>query len=203
MHISWRRMNRAFLLMFLSVIISMSCGHVLSGQPDPWAKALISGLRCGMSVAEVQAKTTQEIYGSSEGSALFSETHFVSNMPRDGVTEIFFTFKDDRLESYMVGALEGYTSLRFSPKVNLCTEELTFFVRLNWTAPHRETDVYLDGSRIGGEELRGNLVSVSAGDHELRIEREGSEPIVEQLHLVVGGRGNIWLDLTWNSKPLG
>ena len=110
-------------------------------------------------------------------------------------TDLWLRFNDqERLEWVTLSRMDGWRVMatRLSPRRNLCTGELTFRIRLDWTVELEHASVYLDGNEVQPD---GGNVAVSAGQHELRIEKEGYEAIVRHLDLGPGDRGDQHLDL--------
>jgi hypothetical protein len=80
--------------------------------------------------------------------------------------------------------------------MNLCTKELSFFLRLRWSFALQGADVFLDGRKLGVSDWNGNLLEVPAGNHEIRVKKSGYEPVIKNLELGLEDRGDQWIDLT-------
>jgi hypothetical protein len=62
-----------------------------------------------------------------------------------GRNAVWIEFADGRLRSATAQTITGLTTARLSPKRDLCTGELTYFVSVEWVAELQEPDLYLDG----------------------------------------------------------
>jgi hypothetical protein len=153
------------------VLFAGSCGR----HEQAWGEKYGSNLRCGMSVPEAQALAGRPVMAASSKPGL--GTHRVDGKWHD----LWFTFRDDRLVSVISATIDGLTSARLSPKRNLCTGELTFFLNLEWVVPLQGADVFLDGKVVEENAASGLTLEVSSGNHELRVVKEGHEPIVKHL----------------------
>lgn len=151
--------------------------HSCEPREEVWVEQLVSKLQCGMSVAEVRALASRQVEATSNKPEL--GTHRMDGQWHD----VWLTFRLDRLESVISGKIDGLASVRLSPMQNLCTGELTFFLSLEWVAPLEGADVFLDGRAVAENASSGVILEISAGDHELRIFKEGYKPIVKQLSL--------------------
>lgn len=164
-------------------------GHCRSRDRE-WGDKYVSQLRCGMSVAEAQDLAGRQVQATSYKTDL--GTHRVDGKGHD----LWLTFRDDRLMSVISGEINGLTSVRLSPKLNLCSGELTFFLSLEWIVPLQGADVFLDGKMVEENASSGLTLEVSSGDHELRVVKEGYEPIVKQLRFEAKDPGRRRITLT-------
>ena len=102
---------------------------------------------------------------------------------------------ESSLESTQFASVDGWRvmSVKTSPRVNLCTGELFFRIRLLRT-------VELDGAvvTVNGVEtpVPMGLLEVTQGTHEVRVEKAGYEPIIRHLKLGPEDRGDQRIDLT-------
>jgi hypothetical protein len=63
-----------------------------------------------------------------------------------------------------------------SPRRDLCTEEVTFFLQLDFPDKSFDVRMYVDGEHIENFQWE-RLLGVSVGTHELRIESEDYDTI--------------------------
>jgi len=153
------------------VVLATACATTYPLGPPPrgwpaWAEELTSRLECGMAVAEVQ-----EIAGSELdrlGGPAVLGTHGVRHRAEPG--SVLFVFEEGRLESFMMTKpVPRMTSLRTSPRRNLCTGEWMFLLKLGHLYFSDGTKSYLDGVLLKTEDQMHGVL-VGAGEHELRIE---------------------------------
>jgi len=152
-------------------LLALSCG--LPAQDN----ALLQHLRCGMSIAEVQMLTDRPLRRTETQQRLGAYKIHTSR------SDMWLDFREGHLVAVTEGRMSGLTSLRLSPKKNLCTGNLTFFISLEWEVPLQGSDVFLDGSKIQKGASSGLIFEVSAGEHKLEVIKENYEPVVRYLHL--------------------
>lgn len=155
-----------------------------------WVEDLVTQLQCGMSLTDVQRVTEHEIKPTTSQPDL--GTHRVDGKWAD----VWLNFQEGRLVHVTAGTIDGLTSLRLSPKRNLCTGGLTFFLRLEWVEQLQGADIYLDGKGMEENASSGLIFELSAGSHELRVVKEGYESIVKRLYFGPEDPGEYHLDLT-------
>lgn len=160
-----------------------------------WTEEFASQLKCGMSPSEIRALTPEKVEILEAGSHPWLGRHFV----RNDKTELWMQFdSDERLRSIVLSGPDGWRimSRRLSPRKNLCTGELTFIVRVNWTYEMEGAELYLDGRPVteGDWADTGNLLIVPVGTHELRFEKEGFHPVIKRLELTSEAGGEQRLD---------
>jgi hypothetical protein len=168
------------------VLFVGSCGS----REGEWVEKYVSQLRCGMSVAEAQALAGRQLKATNSKPDL--GTHWVGGKWVD----LWLTFRENRLTHVISGRIDGLTSVRLSPKRNLCSGELTFFLNLEWVVPLEGADVFLDGEVIEENASSGLILEVSAGDHELRVVKEEYKPIVKHLRFEATDPGRRYITLT-------
>jgi hypothetical protein len=140
------------------VLLASSCGN----REGEWVEQYVSYLRCGMSVTEAQTLGRQ-IRATSSKQDL--GTHRV-----DGKwAYLWLTFREGQLVYVISGKADGLTSVRLSPKRNLCSGGLTFFLSIEWVVPLQGADVFLDGEVIEENASSGLILEISSGEHELRV----------------------------------
>ena len=135
------------------------------GWPS-WAEELISNLECGMAVADAQRLAGTEL--SRLGGNAVLGTHMVQRRFEPG--SVVLVFEEGRLEScFITRPVPATTSLRTSPRRNLCTGESSFVLKMGPLFFSDGTKTYLDGRVLRrADGFHGALVA--AGRHELRIE---------------------------------
>jgi hypothetical protein len=178
------RTTALYLLLF-----STSC----FGREEAWVEKLVPQLQCGMSLPDVQNLTAHTIKPSAMPEL---GTHQVDGKRSD----LWLGFRNGGLVSVISGTIDGLTSIRLSPKRNLCTRELTFFLSIEWVVPLQGADVFLDGKVVEENTSSGLILEVSSGDHELRVVKEGYEPIVKHLRFEAVDPGR--RDVTLTSQDL-
>ncbi|HWM94595.1 MAG TPA: PEGA domain-containing protein [Thermoanaerobaculia bacterium] len=163
------------------LLLLLSCNG--PRQDVRWAEDFVSRLECGMSLAQVQGLTDSPVQPTNTQARLGG--YWVDSKWAD----VWLDLRDGRLVSVTSGRIDGLTHVRLSPKKDLCTGALTFFVSLAWVERLQGADVYLDGKKIEGNASSGLIFEVSSGDHELRVVKEGYEPVVKRLHLDAEDQG--------------
>lgn len=144
-----------------------------------------------MTLEEVQRLTSKEFQTLEAGAHPWLGRHYVSK----GYADLWLRFNEqNRLEWVTLSKMDGWRIMatRESPRRNLCTGELTYQVRLDWTVELEGATVSLDGQEVQPD---GGQITVSAGEHEVRIEKAGYEPILRQLQLGPEDRGDQRIDL--------
>lgn len=173
------------------LLLGASCGRV------GWVEELLPQLRCGMSLGEVRQLTEREVQPTSTMPWLGS--YRVEGKRAD----VWLDFEDGGLVSAISGRIDGLTSVRLSPKENLCTGELAF--RVNLVLLSREllgAVVYLDGEQVAlMNEVRRDI-EVSGGVHELRIELDGFSPFATELRRGSGDPGEQRLEIKAEGERL-
>jgi len=145
-----------------------------------------------MSPEEVKGVTSTEVVTLEAGSHPWLGRHYIHK----GHADLWLRFNEqERLEWVTLSKIDGWRIMatRLSPRRNLCTGELSYQVRLDWTVDLEGASVFLDGYEVKPDSGK---VELSAGRHELRIEKAGYEPLVRQLNLGPEDRGDQRLDLT-------
>jgi hypothetical protein len=143
-------------------------------------------LKCGMTIQEVKAVSKVQI--KAVGGHRLGEHR--ANFGRDAV---WLDFVDGRLRSATAQTLTGLTSARLSPKKDLCTGKLTYFVSVEWIAELQEPNVYLDGKLVAEKAVSGLVLDMGEGDHVIRLERPGIVPLERRLALDEGSFGDQWI----------
>lgn len=166
------------------ILVLGSCGQTAG------VENLITQLDCGMSLDEVRELTENEVKPTSTMPWLGS--HRVDGQRAD----VWLSFDDEGLVSVIHGRTDGLTSVRLSPKKNLCTGELAF--RLSLLLLTRDlvgAAVHVDGRRVATmDEIRRD-VEVAGGSHELKVEMEGYDPLTLQLDFGRNDAGEQRLEL--------
>lgn len=174
----------------LTLLTFLSCAGSSTAWPS-WARELAAELKCGMSLEEVRKLADQKIQTLEAGAHPWLGRHYVRKRHAD----VWLRFNEQgRLEWVTLSKMDGWRVMatRRSPRRNLCTGELTYQVRLDWTVELQSAAVFLDGQEVQPE---AGKITVSAGQHEVRIEKIGYEPIVRHLDLAPEDRGDQNLDL--------
>jgi len=130
-------------------------------------------------------------------SVAFRGVYGTHTIDRDQVT-VWLQFDDGQLRGVSRWRPQAWKlkSVHISPKRNLCTEELTYFVRLSLDAALDEATVYLDEEEI--EDPWERPLEVSAGDHSVRIEADGYQPILKRVSFPQGDSGHQWLKIAYD-----
>jgi len=98
--------------------------------------------------------------------------------------DLHLGFVGEELESFTLSQIDGVASAQISPRTNLCTGELTFFIYLNRTTRLQGWEVLLDGKPIPDSQERGALLlELHTGSYEIQAVKPGHEPVVLRLNL--------------------
>jgi hypothetical protein len=170
------------------LILVIGAGLSLQGCESSQVRSYMSQLRCGMSLQQVQALSRFKVKPVGQHRL----GGYRANIGRGAV---WMEFGDGRLTTVTAQTISGLTSARLSPKKDLCTGQLTFFVSLEWPADLQGTDVYLDGQLAAENAKSGLVLEVREGEHVIRLERQGRAPIVKALALDESSRGDQWIDI--------
>ncbi|HKZ19446.1 MAG TPA: PEGA domain-containing protein [Acidimicrobiia bacterium] len=173
----------------LAVLSLLSVGQGGPHWPD-WAKDLAAQLKCGMTLEDLDRLTEQPIEKRGFGEVLIGQGRASLSLQLD---------PNDRVQTIrLIRRPDGWRLLatRSSPERNLCTGQLTFIIRIIRTVDLEGSEVYLDGLKVEESEMKGDLLRVPAGEHELRFEKKGYEPIVKRLILNPEDRGDQRVDLS-------
>ena len=144
-----------------------------------------------MKLEKVQEQTTHSIQMLEAGAHPWLGRYYIRRRNAD----LWLRFNaQDQLEWVTLSKMDGWRvmSTRQSPRQNLCTGELTYQVRLDWNVKIEGALVYLDGHEV---QPQAGKIIVSAGQHQVRIEKAGYEPIIRHLDLGPEDRGDQSLDL--------
>jgi len=152
----------------------LSCAS--RGDWPQWTDDVVALLRCGMTIEELEALADMEIRPTIP-TTYFRDTYVTHAIYKDHVS-VKLHFEDDKLRGFARWRPWGLMGVYISPKVNLCTGELTFLLSLSAGDEFADATVYLDGAKIKDP---WESFTVSGGQHELRIERKDHEPIIECL----------------------
>lgn len=178
----------------LCLLLTVSC-YGLDRDPA-WVKDFVSKLECGMTLTEIQGLTDREVKPAQSQTSLDLGTHLVNSK----WAEVWLDLEGGQLTSVTSGRIDGLTSIRLTPKKNICSGKLTFILSLEWIEPLQGADVYWDGHLVEADASSGLIFPVSAGAHELRVVKEGYEPIVKHLRFEVTDPGR--RDVTLTSQDL-
>ncbi len=155
-------------------LLVQACSAWHSGWPS-WATTLEERLQCGMSILEVQSLTKRKV--EVERMVPRLGTHRISS----SVTDVGLGFSDRGLESVSLAKVHGILQIRRSPRRNLCTGELTFFVELQWVDVFQGASVFLDDEQVAEDAHSGLIVEVPQGVHALRVETSNEGSALKQL----------------------
>lgn len=167
---------------FLKVMKAIALGlvlfvHACEAHEQERFEDLVRQLECGMSIMEVENVAGRRVETTN------SKPDLGTHLLRGKSSSAWLTFRDDHLQSVITGRIDGLTSVRLSPKKNICTGELVFFLSIEWVETLQGSDIFWDGEVVEKGASSGLILEVSSGNHELRIVTEGYEPIVKQIHL--------------------
>lgn len=155
------------------LLLAASCDRV------GWIEDFLPKLRCGMSLGEVRQLTEREVQTTNT-------MPWLGSYRVDGKrADVWLDFDDGGLVTAISGRIDGLTSVRLSPKENLCTGDLAF--RINLVLLSRDligAVVYLDGQEVAVMDEVRQDVEVPSGVHALRIELEGFSPFEMELNRV-------------------
>lgn len=183
-------MNSAGAIASIVLLILASSATGCGAWPT-WARELSGKLKCGMTLEEVSDLAAEQGF---ELKSPLDPWLGQKNVRKDH-SALWLRFNEEsHLEWVTLSKMDGWRIMatRLSPRRNLCTGELTYQVRLDWTVELEGAAVYLDGQEVQPE---AGKITVSAGQHEVRIEKPGYEPIVRHLDLGPEDRGDQRIDL--------
>ena len=183
-------MNSAGSIAGVALLVLASSATGCRSWPT-WARELSGKLECGMALEQVESLAAEQGLDLRSISDPWLGRFYVSK----GYADLWLRFnQQDRLEWVTLSKMDGWRVMatRLSPRRNLCTGELTYQVRLDWTVELEDATVTLDGQEVQPD---AGMITTSAGEHEVRIEQAGYEPIVRHLDLGPKDRGDQRLDL--------
>ena len=149
-----------------------------------WRKAdeFQETLRCGMTpeqVGELAAEMSVDSFRP------IPEPHrYTTHVLNEGATFFEFYFGADGLETVRQGASVGLTTgTAYDPRVNLCTGEVSddLALTLQGSAALAGGAIFVDGEPYGHLPRVPDYrltIGLATGPHEIRIEKDGYEPIV-------------------------
>lgn len=178
--------------LLILLLLVASC-HLSSSSWPRWANRIAEKLECGMTPQQVKRVAERELIPEEHQDPWLGGYRF-----RKGHSDLWLKFNENRqLEFVTLAQVDGWRimRIRLSPRRNLCTGELTFRLRINWSYEVQGADLYLDGVKIDREQWIGPFIEVTAGNHELRLEKPGIRPVVKSLSFGPEDRGNPELDL--------
>lgn len=179
------------MILYLGTALFVSCFSSADHWPG-WTRHLLDELKCGMSLQEIETLADQKVI-VEEGKRSWLGKHRISR----GHTDLWLQFTDQGgLQSVILAQPDSFKTVRLSPRRNFCTGKLTFRLRILLPEELLGSAAYLDSERTATlDDLQEDLELV-IGQHQLRIEKDGYEPIVRHLHLGPRDRGDHRLDLT-------
>lgn len=191
--------------MKLPALASLLAASVLacaSGGWPQWTEDLVSSLECGMTTAEVQTLAGQELQPvTSTAFRGVYGTHTIA----EGNTSVWLHFEENHLQAVSRWRPEAWKlkAIHMSPKKNLCSGDLSFFLRLFRPAALKDPTVYLDSTEVENFPWA-RPFEISRGEHVLRVEEKGYKPIIKHLHFSEDDPGELWLEITGEDlHPLG
>jgi hypothetical protein len=153
-------------------------------EPDSY----LGQLECGMTLEQVRRISEVQIKAVDKHRLGDYRANF-------GRNAVWLDFADGHLRSATAQTITGPTSARLSPKKDLCTGKLTYFVSVEWVAELQEPDVYLDGELAAEKATSGLVLEVSEGAHVIRLERAGIVPVERRIVLDEDSFGDQWIDI--------
>ncbi len=104
----------------IRLIITMGLCFFLSGciwfcGPAGWAERLELKVTCGMSPQQVTDLANHQI------AKMDVPTAWGTHLIRDGATDVWLVFRDDKLESMQVAWMYTYGKMLFGQRVRLCS----------------------------------------------------------------------------------
>lgn len=96
------------------VLLEVLSGCVLFCGPDRWATRLELEVKCGMppqQVANLADRQTEKME---------VPTAWGTHLIRDGATDVWLNFQEDRLQSIQIGWTYAYGKVLFSQPIKLC-----------------------------------------------------------------------------------
>lgn len=168
----------------LPILLVVACAA--TNRWPSWTERLAQQLECGMALKTVEGLTSRNVVPWT------SLGHFQTAFISKGNTDLKLYFDDEGLAAIAISKVDApqVMSTWLTPLKDLCTGELIFLLRLTWTEDLEDATIYLNGEQVKAEDWLGPFLGIPAGRHELRVEKEGHEPIVRQLDFGPTDRGN-------------
>ena len=168
----------------LPMLLMVACAA--TNRWPNWAERFAQQLECGMDSETIESLTSRNVVTWTSLGRL--QTAFISR----GNTDLELYFDDEGLAAIAISKVDApkVMSTRLTPLRDLCTGELVFLLRLTWTEDLEDAIIYLNGKRVKEEDWLGPFLGITAGQHELRVEKEGYKPIMRHLDFGPSDRGN-------------
>ncbi len=165
--------------LLIATLSSNGCAH------QRWAIRTLGLLECGMTLEEIEAIASRSSVGRGHPA-------LGDNRIERGSTDVWLSMPDGRLESAIVLQIGGYLGLsyRLSPRRNYCTGAETFELHVILPPELLGSSILVDGEEARFSSVEkgpdDRIVLIPVGDHELRIETPGYQPITFRLHYESG-----------------
>ncbi len=155
-------------------LLCFGLSSCLTGAGTPvWVDDLSARLKCGMTVQEVQAQTSLKLV-SLEGAHPWLGTYYF----RKNDTDLWIQLEEGKLKSLVVSRPKGLKTVLLSPKRNLCAGTVSFWLRIYLPEELADSRVLLDGASVPQSEKLLAEIELPEGEHEVRIEQGGYEPVL-------------------------
>jgi hypothetical protein len=178
------------ILFCLVTALLASCFAKNEGWPK-WASSLTTELKCGMSLDELNALTDQAVI-VEEGARPWLGKHRINERH----TDLWLQFGENGgLRSIILAQPDSFKTMRLSPRINLCSGESTFRLRIRLPEELLGAQAYVDGERAATLESLQEDLELPSGNHQVTIKKEGYEPLTRNFHLGLRDRGDQRLDL--------
>lgn len=169
-------------------VLAIATAHGCQGTQ---VRSYMGQLECGMTLQEVMGISDAQIKAVGQ----YRLGNYRANFGRNAV---WLEFAEDQLRSATGQTITGLTSARLSPKKDLCTGGLTYFVSLSWVAElekFQKPDVFLNGELVAKRAAPGLVLEVSEGEHVIGLESPGFMPIERRIVLDEDSFGDQWIDI--------
>ncbi len=178
------------LLASLVALLSLAClSPPFVGSVKPWGRsnAFVSGLRCQMTEADVEAHIPQ--FPKMLLHRPYSYPHEL--VAQKGDTMVTLEMNSNLLQAYQISWTSGFTKKSSRLKYDLC--EKRYLVEM-WLVSSREyggAAVWLNGVLVGRLDGYGDFArDIPLGIHEFRIERPGLGTWVMELRYDESSQGH-------------
>ena len=179
---------RLLLCQGLALVCLIAVGCTSSGNWPPSSDDLVEQLRCGMTKSDVERISGLALQPVT--STTFRGVYGTHTLEKDAAT-VWLTFDTRGLESVARWRPEQWKlkAVYMSPKENLCTGKLSFFLRVYRPECNSQASAFVDGTEL--EAYRwGDPLELATGLHEIRVKCGNRQDIVIPLSFREGDRGN-------------
>ena len=135
-------------------------------------------------LAKVKVIAAQRPWGS----------HFLNR----GHTDLWLDIDNSKLKGIRLVRTSGWKFMetQSSPRINLCTGELTFFVRLRLPKNLQGWQVLVDGNALSARARNMMVLELPPGTHEISVTKEGGASLSKEIMIQSDSPGEFQIDFT-------